>query len=174
MAKSFRNPTQTTNENTESSHCQYCRIGQGSGPVIFSFVLKLFVFILLLRFIVYFRSPNFNEPFDGTLLTPIMSLLGTIISFRFVIYDLPTSKGYEFWSYGLLLDPSLFRVTFYDLILCIVLLLWYSQRFEGAELYICRSQIFLKLKCQLAILQFSNKVKLRGPYISLFIKFRRW
>ena len=65
---------------------------------------------------------------------------------------------------ALLLDPSLFRVTFYDLILCIVLL-WYSQRFKGAESCICRSQIFLKLKCQLAILQFSNKVKLRGPYI---------
>ena len=28
---------------------------------------------------------------------------------------------------ALLLDPSLFRVIFYDLILCTVLLLWYSQ-----------------------------------------------
>ena len=70
---------------------------------------------------------------------------------------------------ALLLDPSLFRVSFYDLILCTVLLLWHSQRFEGAELYICRSQIFLKLKCQLAILQFSNKVKLRGPYMVLYL-----
>ena len=132
MAKSFRNPTQTKIENTESSHCQYCRISWGSGPVIFSLVLKLIVFILLLRFIVYFRSPNFNEPFDGTLLTPIMSPLGTIMSFKFVTYGLLTS--------------SLFRVSFYDLILCTVLLLWHSQRFEGAELCICRSQIFLKLK----------------------------
>ena len=91
-------------------------------------------------------QPNFNEPFDGTLLTPIMSPLGTIISLRLLLMICLLAKVMSSDLMAFLLDPSLFRVSFYDLILCTVLLLWHSQRFEGAELCICRSQIFLKLK----------------------------
>ena len=88
-------------------------------------------------------QPNFNEPFNGTLLTPIMSPLGIIISFfKFVTYDLLIYEKFDGYFtvisssrllarvmsldlMALLLDPSLLKVIFYDLILCTVLLLWY-------------------------------------------------